>query len=87
MHMFLGAYKKGKSLEGFIKNGLVELHTIFWRHESLVAEMRRRGYNHQSPMQNEHLPERGSVDPIKSALLLIERCPNCFKEDRNEMRL
>lgn len=50
MHMFIGALRKGSSIEGFIKRGLVEVHRIPERHFHLSQEMLRRGMRHRSPL-------------------------------------
>lgn len=84
IHMLLGAMRLGKSLDGFIDNGLIEPASIEVRHESLVVEMLRRGYKHKSPISTEwkkHLtPYLGlaRVDSERSRMDLIRRCDQCF---------
>jgi hypothetical protein len=50
------------------------------RHEALVAEMTRRGYNHKSPLVNPDSIsklERVTVDAEASLKELLRRCPEC----------
>jgi hypothetical protein len=55
--MFLGTMKKGKSLEGYVRNNLLELSSLRSRHDALAKEILRRGYNHKSDLElgNENL--------------------------------
>ena len=53
MHMFAGSMIKGVSMDGYIENGLMDAPLLRQRHDELVAEMEKRGYNHKSPMQDE----------------------------------
>ena len=39
MHMFLGTLKKGKKIDGFLKNNLFEPRVLHKRHEELKEEM------------------------------------------------
>ena len=53
LHMLLGSMRRGKNIEGFLSGGLVDPQRIFARHQELVAEMTRRGFKHNSPI-DEH---------------------------------
>lgn len=80
--MFLGSLLKGKSIEGFIRDGLVEVHTLDVRHEEIAEEMVRRGYNHKSPLPEgtaDVLYRAGRVDPKRSLADLAGRCDECNK--------
>lgn len=80
LHMLAGSVNKRLTLRGFVKNGLVELDKIGKRHEQLVRELHRRGYNHQSPLSQPKLTyynNTGKVDEFKSKLDLIDRCSEC----------
>jgi hypothetical protein len=80
LHMLAGSIKRGKSIRGFIDKGLVETHNILDRHETLVAEILRRGYKHNSPLVFQiqfYIYSRGQVDRAKSLKELINRCPKC----------
>lgn len=76
MHMFVGTIKRGKSIEGYIKTGLVNPALINFRHDQLVAEMEARGYNHNSFLEPVDLPYRG-IDIKRNELELRDRCKDC----------
>lgn len=79
-HMFHTAVRKGQSLDGYIQNGLLEVRMIKARHDTLVEEMLRRGYNHHSPMDSGGAPllyEVKGIDVEWAWKVLSERCPNC----------
>ncbi len=79
-HMFYGAIKEGKKIDGYIRNGLLEMHTLKRRHDELAIEMLNRGYKHQSPLPNDFDDcELGCVDVEENIKALIERCPKCKK--------
>ena len=83
--MFLGALLKGKSIKGYVDNGLVEVHNIINRHNELAEEMIRRGYNHKSPAQECNLWECGCVDSEQNIVELHRRCSECRKRiERSE---
>lgn len=48
IHMFIATMRRGKSVKGYLQKGLLEVHNLYARHEELVEEMNRRGYNHNS---------------------------------------
>lgn len=84
MHMFLGSLRNGIDLKGYIQGGLVEVSNIIPRHNLLVREMKRRGYNHQTSMQKDQFDDfdayrlgNGFVDVSRSVSDLIERCDQC----------
>lgn len=79
-HMFIGSLQKGRSIDGFIRDGLVEVHMLDVRHEEIAAEMLRRGYNHKSPLPEgtaDLLYHAGRVDPQRSIKDLSDRCEEC----------
>lgn len=49
-HMFVGSINKGIDVSGYIRDGLLNINTLHERHEEIVQEMLRRGYNHKSPL-------------------------------------
>ena len=55
LHMLVGSIKKGISLNGYVRNGLIEPKSIIKRHEQLAKEMKRRGMNHRSPLKSFNL--------------------------------
>lgn len=79
-HMFVGAINKGTSMEGFFKNGMLDIKLLKERHTKLVVEMEIRGMKHLS-----NLPEftfdvfaaTGSVSHEESVRVLKERCIEC----------
>lgn len=77
MHMFAGAIAKGKSIAGFIENGLVDTAKIAMRHDALAAEMKRRGYQHKSPLKQPNVGVYWSVDQAANVTELARRCEDC----------
>lgn len=86
-HMFLGTLKRKLSMDGYIKNNLLEVRSIKKRHDILVKEMERRGYNHKSPLlfseaDYSYLDDRTistRVNTESSLHELLRRCPECRK--------
>lgn len=82
-HMFGGCILRGKNIDGYIRDGLVEVHNLRKRHDALAREMQRRGYNHKSPFPiPEKLRRAGSVDVEANIRELARRCPECRKRIR-----
>ena len=79
LHMLVGSIKKGQSLQGFIDNKLIDTSKIQKRHDALVKEMERRGYNHKSPLKYTDKVKLGVgiVDPKVSLKELHRRCKDC----------
>jgi len=86
LHMLMGMLKKQTSMKGYLENNLFEPLAIKSRHDELVAEMERRGYNgHKTPLVfNPHgdLSYLGNdilwkVDTKLSTEELLSRCPEC----------
>jgi hypothetical protein len=78
IHMLVGCLIKGKSIKGYLENGLVDPCLIEKRHSELVLEMRSRGYKHYSPI--EHLPgylPKGNIDSERNTIELATRCAKC----------
>ena len=50
MHRFTGTFRKKVNLKGYLDRGLIDTNKVQHRHDELVAEMIRRGYNHKSPI-------------------------------------
>lgn len=87
-HMFIGTLRKRRKVEGFLKNNLFEPRSLYQRHKELVEEMKRRGYNHKSPLTEVdcecvlNLTERQQyweIDKDQALYELIGRCPECSK--------
>lgn len=79
MHMFASNIKSGKSLKGYIKNKLVEVHNIKKRHDELVKEMKSRGYKHKSPMKDFKKHKAGKINVCNNVVVLKKRCKKCRK--------
>lgn len=85
LHMLAGSILRGTSLEGFVRNGLLQVGDIAARHEALAQEMLARGYAHQSPLPDVQDALRGypahiqhsTVDRVVSAKALCARCADC----------
>lgn len=77
LHMFVGTIIKNKKLDGYKKNGLVEVHNIKSRHLELVLEMTNRGMNHKSPLIHFEEFNFGIVDVDNSYNELLKRCKDC----------
>lgn len=78
--MFIGTLQKGNSIQGYIDKGLYEPSTIYSRHEELVEEMKRRGYNHRSDLPIITIPKiKGKVNIQENIEELKRRCIECRK--------
>lgn len=83
MHMFVGTLRRFTDVSGYLRNNLLEPLSLRARHDELVVEMERRGYNHKSPLKDfplEHLTEeriQTQIDRLASFEELINRCPKC----------
>ena len=79
LHMLVGSLRLGKSLAGFVANGLIEVASIRKRHQELVREMTRRGFQHKSPLPSFTARKLGRVVRKKSLADLVARCKECRK--------
>lgn len=84
IHMFVGTINEGKSLDGYIKNGLLEFSKLRERHDELVEEMKTRGYNHKSPLQEIKMDvsetvAKSKVNRRRNKSELFKRCFACFE--------
>lgn len=83
--MLVGCLVRGKSIGGYIQKGIVEVESIQVRHKELVAEMVKRGYEHNSPLPSlGEYARLGKVDRSVSLQELLQRCSECY--DRFNMR-
>ena len=76
-HMFAGTIRREISLDGYVRNNLVETASLAARHDALAAEMTRRGYRHNSPMHYADDLGLGRIDRQASDRELRRRCPDC----------
>jgi hypothetical protein len=79
IHIFIGTINRGNSVKGYLEKGLLEIHSLYGRHDELVREMESRNCRHNSPInkkwkQVQHL---GSVDKEKNLKQLTSRCSRC----------
>lgn len=79
-HMFVGSIKKGKSIEGFVQDGLVDVGLIKKRHDALAEEMLARGGKHESPLKSFLPPQpwNNFIDVSANIRELARRCPDCY---------
>lgn len=81
MHMFKATIQMGKSVDGYVRDKLLDTDRIAERHDLLVEEMLRRGFDHTSPIYNIVYPQgfvhRTSVVQDESEMELARRCPDC----------
>ena len=82
IHMLLGSMNKGRSIQGFLDNHLVEPVHVTARHNALVGEMESRGYHHGSPVglvkiNAEYFKGSPYVNPQQSLRELRKRCGEC----------
>jgi hypothetical protein len=76
--MFVTHLNLNKGVEGFLKNGLLEIHKLHQRHDELVREMERRGYKHRSAlMPLNTMKVAGNIDRQKNLTILAGRCEEC----------
>ena len=86
LHMLVGTLNRGKRIDGFLEQGLVELRSIRRRHAELVVEMTRRGFVHKSPLPDFRPHRAGNVDPVANLKELARRCTDCREIIRASIR-
>jgi hypothetical protein len=79
LHMMVGSIVREKSLKGFVDNGLIDVTKINDRHNELVNEMKKRGYNHKSPIHYVIVGKPGNIDIEANLKELARRCKECGK--------
>jgi hypothetical protein len=85
IHKHRHNFIKKHSMKG--RMGQIEPKSMKSRHDELVEEMLKRGYNHNSPYEQpdiSYLPDM-TVNRKESLKLLLTRCKDC--RDRYEGRL
>lgn len=83
LHMLVGALNKGKNLKGYFDKNQIAIHYIIPRHEELVKEFIRRGYNHKSPLPEFNVYIKGKIDLLYNLQDLQNRCSTCQKLQKN----
>jgi ribosomal protein L44E len=86
IHMAAASLRLGKSVDGFLEKGLLELRSLRARHDALAREMERRGYRHASPLGQ--IPRRveGRVNRRKNLRELAARCNECKRRQKEKSR-
>jgi hypothetical protein len=84
LHKLVGGIRNhphGKAIaDGQADDGNIDTSQITDRHTALVAEMNRRNYNHDSPLQyddDEYQAGVGVIDPSANRRELRNRCDKC----------
>ncbi len=77
LHQLIGSILANKSIKGHLEKGQVEVHNIKSRHEELVKEMKKRGYNHKSPLKKFKAFNAGKINIIENYNELERRCEKC----------
>jgi hypothetical protein len=87
IHMFIGTIKKGYSIKGYIKKGLLEVHNLYNRHEELAKEMKRRNYRHNSKIgiKWKQADKQGLINKEKNLKEIIKRCLKCRERYRSKL--
>jgi len=77
LHMLVGSINRNISVAGYIDGGLAEIHNIVSRHDALVVEMTKRGYNHKSPLPTFASYTAGIIVVGMNIKELCRRCTRC----------
>ena len=92
LHKIVGSLQKERSISGYIKHNCIEVKSILNRHELLIEEMIKRGYNHRSPLPSfnySYLPlveQIYVIDRENSLQDLINRCNKCNTRYKEAMK-
>jgi hypothetical protein len=86
-HMFVSSIKKGISMAGYLRNNLLEPLSLVSRHDEIAVEMIKRGYRHESPVEDFDITDyikdpiilNIKVDAISAFKDLVTRCSECRK--------
>ncbi|MBX0298185.1 pyrimidine dimer DNA glycosylase/endonuclease V [Halomicroarcula sp. F27] len=79
LHQLVGHVRAGNTnaIHGHAERGQIDTSRVSARHRTLVAEMERRGYNHNSPLEYDDSLNVGNVDESANLVELRERCVDC----------
>lgn len=77
IHMFVGSINKNKQINGYLKNGLLEVHNLEKRHNELAREMKNRNMNHKSKLKKYKKIKAGKIDVQRNIQELKKRCNKC----------
>jgi hypothetical protein len=87
IHKFKHSFEKQHSMTKRIQLGQIAPTEMETRHEDIVKEMIKRGYNHQSPYTMpdiSYIKEKDNIDIDKNILDLMNRCEDCKKRIEGE---
>lgn len=72
-------------VRGHAEKGQIDTSRIQSRHDTLAAELERRGMAHDSPLEYDDQHDFGEIDREKNIDDLRDRCPDCRAriEDRD----
>lgn len=76
-HMFVATLNQGKSVQGYLDKGLLEIHNLKKRHDKISEEMKARGMKHQSKLPVFKIIKLGKVDSKRNVIELKRRCKGC----------
>ena len=82
LHMIAGTITKNpnSTFFGYIAGNMMQISALQPRHESLVIEMRKRGFTHKTPFEPvNYQGEGGKVDVAASRREMSQRCFACSK--------
>ena len=84
IHMFIGTINRKRSVKGYLEKGLLEIHNLHNRHEELAKEMKQRGYQHHSEVDEKWklVDKAGSINEKKSIAELSNRCTKCKRRNK-----
>lgn len=79
LHQLVGHIDAGNTevVEGHAKRKQVDTSKIKERHDELVEEMEKRGFNHNSELEYEDSLEMGEIDLEENLEDLLDRCEEC----------
>jgi len=89
IHKHRHNFVKQHSMTKRIELGQIEPASMQERHDALVVEMERRGYNHKSPYEQPDISylsldqQKAKVDVEESLADLLGRCPDCSARIQN----
>jgi len=82
-HMFAGHLAKGRGIQGYLDNNLLEPSSVSDRHDVLAKEIGKRGFKHKSPLKKVSLSSYSdsqvnhAIDKEKAESDLRDRCKVC----------
>lgn len=77
LHKLVGSIRAGHSIDGYVERDQVDTSRIKSRHDELVAELERRGFSHESPMEYDDTLGLGEIDETANLEELKARCEHC----------